>query len=93
MHESLPSYTPFFALTQNLAAAATAAHHADGGVCPVVLAPIIAEYIIAEFGSDAQKLLEGCEDTPGAITTCPAPAAACLQMSSMHGRAACILSI
>jgi hypothetical protein len=59
---SMPLCTPWITLTENLGVAAAAAHHAEAGVCPVVLAPIIAEYVIAEFGSRSPMLLE---DSPG----------------------------
>lgn len=58
MHQSMPSYTPIDALSQSLGVAAAEAHLADGGVCPVVLAPIIAEYIIGEFGNPSSNFPE-----------------------------------
>jgi hypothetical protein len=69
VQQSMPPYTPWLALSQNLGVAAAAAHHADGGVCPVVLAPILAEYIVAEFGSSAQMLLEDSPNIAGILSS------------------------
>lgn len=69
MHRSMLSqYSPHYVLSQNLAAAAEAAHHADGGMCAMVLVPIVAEFLVSEFGSASPHMLpEACSTFPGML--------------------------